>query len=115
MIRDPFTVFSDLILETTVDHPVQETSAGDKPLTREIAAGDGQVVTDSDPASCESSRRMEIETKDSTANSECIENPSPLPPPVAAENVFISEPSAGESTEFHYDFQPENFHAEQVR
>ena len=57
----------------------------------------------------------DIETKDSTVNSEIIQNPSPSPPPVAVEDVIISEPSTGDSSEFFYDFQPENFHAEQVR
>ena len=120
MIWDTLPISLDLILERIVDDPIQETAEDEKSLPVEIAASECQVATESEVTPCEPSTSMEIETKDietkdSTANSEIIKNLSPSPPPVAVEDVIISEPSTGDASEFFYDFQPENFHAEQVR
>jgi hypothetical protein len=87
--------------------------------TDEISINDKQPSTESNPSETDTTKSspsspIPIKTNDIKPDNELI--PSPFLSSIKLEQTIDNEQSTTQnSSEFFYDFQPENFHAEQVR
>jgi hypothetical protein len=87
--------------------------------TDETSINDNQPVAESEPsetkpANSSSSSPIPIKTNDIPSDN--VHIPSPFVSPIKLEQILDTEQSTTEnSAEFFYNFQPENFHAEQVQ
>jgi len=89
-----------------------------------ISVDDTQTPVEPDPVETKttSSSPVDIKTNEMTNDNVNDQIPSPLSSPIKIEQTVDNEPSTAENvttnenpSEFFYDFQQENFHAEQVR